>query len=83
MTENYSVSKKNKIVVIGAGNVGQAIAYTLMVRRQANDIVIIDKDTEKAEQFEQLQKFILSNDRRAVAQLPTTLIDAFGKKCDR
>ncbi len=40
---------KNKIVVIGAGNVGQAIAYTLMVRRQANDIVIIDKDKEKAE----------------------------------
>lgn len=48
MTENFGLSKKNKIVVIGAGNVGQAIAYTLMVRRQANDIVIIDKDTDKA-----------------------------------
>ncbi len=37
-----------KIVVIGAGNVGQAVAYTLMVRRQANEIVFIDKDTERA-----------------------------------
>ena len=40
--------QKNKIIVVGAGNVGQAIAYTLMVRRCANDIVIIDKDREKA-----------------------------------
>ena len=37
-----------KIVVIGAGNVGQAVAYTLMVRRQANEIVFIDKDNERA-----------------------------------
>ena len=43
-----SYVRKNKIVVVGAGNVGQAIAYTLMVRHHANDIVIIDKDTEKA-----------------------------------
>ena len=32
---------RDKIVVIGAGNVGEAIAYTLMVRVQANDIVLI------------------------------------------
>ena len=38
-----------KIVVIGAGNVGQAVAYTLMVRRQANEIVFIDKDENRAE----------------------------------
>ena len=31
--ENYH---KNKIVVIGAGNVGEASAYTLMVRRQGS-----------------------------------------------
>ena len=37
-----------KIVIIGAGNVGQAIAYTLMVRRQAQEIVFIDVDNERA-----------------------------------
>lgn len=41
-------SRKNKIVVIGAGNVGEAIAYTLMVRVQANDIVLIDVNEERA-----------------------------------
>ena len=35
-------SHKSKIVVIGAGNVGATIAYTLMVRKQANDIVLVD-----------------------------------------
>lgn len=39
---------KNKIVVIGAGNVGEAIAYTLMVRVQANDIVLIDVNENRA-----------------------------------
>ncbi|MGC4019863.1 MAG: L-lactate dehydrogenase [Muricomes sp.] len=39
---------KNKIVVVGAGNVGEAIAYTLMVRAQANDIVLVDVNQEKA-----------------------------------
>lgn len=39
---------KNKIVVIGAGNVGEAIAYTLMVRTQANDIVLIDVNEDRA-----------------------------------
>ena len=38
----------NKIVVIGAGNVGQAIAYTLMIRHQVSDIVIIDRKAEKS-----------------------------------
>lgn len=41
-------SRKNKIVVIGAGNVGEAIAYTLMVRVQANDIVLIDVNEDRA-----------------------------------
>ena len=35
-------SGKNKIVVVGAGNVGEAIAYTLMVRKQATDVVMVD-----------------------------------------
>ena len=39
---------KDKIVVIGAGNVGEAIAYTLMVRVQANDIVLVDINEDSA-----------------------------------
>lgn len=41
-------SHKDKIVVIGAGNVGEAIAYTLMVRVQANDIVLVDVNEDRA-----------------------------------
>lgn len=40
---------RDKIVVIGAGNVGEAIAYTLMVRVQANDIVLIDLNEDRAQ----------------------------------
>lgn len=39
---------KDKIVVIGAGNVGEAIANTLMVRVQANDIVLVDINEDRA-----------------------------------
>ena len=31
----------NKIVVIGAGNVGETICYTLMLRAQVGEIVLI------------------------------------------
>ena len=41
-------SHKNKIVVVGAGNVGEAIAYTLMVRKQTNDIVLVDINENRA-----------------------------------
>lgn len=41
-------SQGNKIVVIGAGNVGETIAYTLMLRKQATDIVLIDLDGKRA-----------------------------------
>ena len=41
-------SHRDKIVVIGAGNVGEAIAYTLMVRVQANDIVLVDLNEDRA-----------------------------------
>ena len=37
-----------KITVIGAGNVGATIAYTLAVQGIANDVVLIDINTEKA-----------------------------------
>ncbi len=40
---------KSKIVVIGSGNVGEAIAYTLMVRQQANEIVLVDINEERAQ----------------------------------
>ena len=33
----------------GRGNVGEAIAYTLMVRVQANDIVLVDLNEDRAE----------------------------------
>lgn len=38
----------NKVVIIGAGNVGEAIGYTLMLRRQMNEIVFVDVDRNKA-----------------------------------
>ncbi len=38
-----------KVTVIGAGNVGSTIAYTLAVEGVANEIVIIDIKREKAE----------------------------------
>lgn len=41
-------SVKNKIVVIGAGNVGEAIAYTLMIRKQAVEIVMVDLNEDRA-----------------------------------
>lgn len=37
-----------KIVVVGAGNVGEAIAYTLMTKVQAEDIVLVDVNQERA-----------------------------------
>lgn len=42
------ITHKHKIVVIGTGNVGEAIAYTLMVRVLANDIVLVDLNEERA-----------------------------------
>lgn len=38
-----------KITIIGAGNVGSTIAYTLAVEGMANEIVMIDIRTDKAE----------------------------------
>ncbi|BDF58348.1 L-lactate dehydrogenase 1 [Christensenellaceae bacterium] len=40
---------KDKIVVIGSGNVGVTIAYTLMLKRLSSDIVLIDVDEGRAE----------------------------------
>ena len=38
----------NKIAVIGCGNVGSTIAYTLAISKQYTDIVLIDVDVQKA-----------------------------------
>lgn len=43
------ITGKNKIVIIGAGNVGEAVCYTLMVRRQASEIVLVDINEDRAE----------------------------------
>lgn len=42
-------NSKTKIVIIGAGNVGEAIGYTLMLRKQASDIVMIDVNEARAQ----------------------------------
>ena len=38
----------NKITIIGTGNVGSTIAYTLMIMDIAGEIVMIDACSEKA-----------------------------------
>ena len=38
----------NKIVVIGAGNVGETICYTLMLRAQVGEIVLVDLNEDRA-----------------------------------
>ena len=38
----------NKIVVIGAGNVGETICYTLMLRAQVGEIVLVDLNENRA-----------------------------------
>ena len=43
------ILQKNKIVVVGAGNVGEAIGYTLMLRRQASEIVFVDLNEKRAQ----------------------------------
>lgn len=40
--------KANKIVVVGAGKVGETICYTLMLKTQVSEIVIIDVDEDRA-----------------------------------
>ncbi|AEC02841.1 L-lactate dehydrogenase [Parasphaerochaeta coccoides] len=40
---------RKKIIVVGAGRVGEAIAYTLVLGRQASEIVMIDIDKGRAE----------------------------------
>ena len=41
--------KKSKIVVVGAGNVGESVAFSLMLKEVTSEIVMIDLDAERAE----------------------------------
>lgn len=43
------VQKKRKIAVLGTGNVGATIAYTLTLQGVASEIVLVDINKEKAE----------------------------------
>ena len=41
-------SKKNKVVVIGAGRVGESVVYTLAMSRTASEIVMVDVAVDRA-----------------------------------
>ena len=41
-------SLKPKVTVVGAGSVGSTFAYTLMISGLAREIVIVDKNQQKA-----------------------------------
>lgn len=41
-------TKKNKVVIIGAGSVGATIAYNLFLRGSVNEVALIDMNHEKA-----------------------------------
>ena len=43
------VQKKRKIAVLGTGNVGATVAYTLTLSGIASEIVLVDINKEKAE----------------------------------
>ena len=43
------IQKKRKIAVLGTGNVGATIAYTLTLQGIASEIVLVDINKEKAE----------------------------------
>jgi len=40
---------RSKIAIVGAGNVGSAFAYSLMISGLAREIVLIDRDAKRAE----------------------------------
>jgi len=44
-----AVLKKNKIVVVGAGNVGESVVFSLMLKRVTNEVVMIDLNEDRAE----------------------------------
>jgi len=41
--------KRSKIVVVGAGNVGESVAFSLMLKEVASEIVMIDLNEDRAE----------------------------------
>ena len=50
MYHEYGDKMKNKVVLIGCGNVGMSYAYALLNQRTyVNELVLIDKDTKRIE----------------------------------
>lgn len=49
MSNNYTEKKGRKITVLGAGNVGATIAYTLTLQGVCSDLVLLDINKPKAE----------------------------------
>ena len=43
-----SGTKKNKVVVIGAGRVGESVVYTLALSRVASEVVMVDVAVDRA-----------------------------------
>lgn len=48
MRETGTIYKKKKVVLVGAGFVGSTIAYALMMKNLAEEIVLVDANREKA-----------------------------------
>jgi len=46
---HMSSLKNSKIVVVGAGHVGESVAFSLMLKEVASELVMIDVDAERAE----------------------------------
>src|SRR4028119_1003350 len=49
VSQERGMIQRRKVGIVGTGNVGVAAAYALFLRRQASDIVLIDKDMRRAE----------------------------------
>ena len=82
--------RKDKIVVIGAGNVGETIAYTLMIRELANEIVLIDLNEKRAQgsaldiahgtRIPMIRSRFVPADTKSVPDANLIIIAAGGKK---
>ena len=53
----------SKITIIGAGSVGSTIAYTLSNEDIASEIVLIDINKKKVEEFDWRREFALEGDK--------------------
>jgi malate dehydrogenase len=42
------MSQSNKVSIIGAGNVGSIVGYSLAMQGLAHEIVLVDRDVDRA-----------------------------------